>query len=107
MFLTPIRYRRIAAVACLFFSFSPALPDTRPLPEDLGAIHLYQLLTRLHTTARMMHTVAHPDDEDGGMMTLESRGKGAEILLFTVTRGEGGQNKFGTESSDELGILRT
>jgi hypothetical protein len=28
-------------------------------------------------------------------------------LLFTLTRGEGGQNKFGTESSDELGILRT
>ena len=29
------------------------------------------------------------------------------MTLFTVTRGEGGQNKFGTESSDELGILRT
>jgi hypothetical protein len=41
------------------------------------------------------------------MMTLEARGKGASVLLFTVTRGEGGQNKFGAESSDELGILRT
>ena len=54
-----------------------------------------------------MQVVAHPDDEDGGMLTLEARGKGAEVTLFTVTRGEGGQNKFGTESSDELGILRT
>ena len=54
-----------------------------------------------------MQVVAHPDDEDGGMLTLEARGKGASVLLFTVTRGEGGQNKFGAESSDELGILRT
>ena len=54
-----------------------------------------------------MQVVAHPDDEDGGMMTMESRGRGYSVLLFTVTRGEGGQNKFGAESSDELGILRT
>ncbi|HEX7288459.1 MAG TPA: PIG-L family deacetylase [Candidatus Angelobacter sp.] len=83
------------------------LGDSRPLPEDRGAVHLYQLLKKLSTTARLMQVVAHPDDEDGGMMTLEARGRGASVLLFTVTRGEGGQNKFGTESSDELGILRT
>jgi LmbE family N-acetylglucosaminyl deacetylase len=96
------------AGVCLVLAFAvPLQSDTRPLPEDLGAVHLAQLLTKLKTTARMMQTTAHPDDEDGGMLTLESRGQGAEVLLFTVTRGEGGQNKFGTESSDELGILRT
>ena len=81
--------------------------DTRPLPEDLGALHLAQLLAKLKTTARIMQVVAHPDDEDGGLLTLEARGNGVSVLLFTVTRGEGGQNKFGAESSDELGILRT
>lgn len=96
------------AWACLLFLLVTNLhSDTRPLPEDLGALHLAQLLARLKTTARIMQVVAHPDDEDGGMLTLESRGKGVSVLLFTVTRGEGGQNKFGTESSDELGILRT
>lgn len=100
--------RQALACACLVFFFTSSLhSDTRPLPEDLGAIHLAQLLTKLKTTARLMQVVAHPDDEDGGMLTLEARGKGAEVTLFTVTRGEGGQNKFGTESSDELGILRT
>jgi len=84
-----------------------SVPDTRPLPEDTGAAHLWQLLLKLNTTARIMHTTAHPDDEDGGMMTYESRGKGASVLLFTVTRGEGGQNKFGSANPDELGILRT
>ena len=100
--------RQALACACLlFFLVSSLHSDTRPLPEDLGAIHLAQLLAKLKTTARIMQVVAHPDDEDGGMLTLEARGKGASVLLFTVTRGEGGQNKFGTESSDELGILRT
>ena len=100
--------RQALACACLVFFLASSLhSDTRPLPEDLGALHLAQLLTKLKTTARLMQVVAHPDDEDGGMLTLEARGKGAEVTLFTVTRGEGGQNKFGTESSDELGILRT
>jgi LmbE family N-acetylglucosaminyl deacetylase len=100
--------RQTLACACLlFFPVASLHSDTRPLPEDLGALHLAQLLTKLRTTARIMQVVAHPDDEDGGMLTLEARGKGASVLLFTVTRGEGGQNKFGAESSDELGILRT
>src|ERR1700760_1009722 len=103
-------YRRALVCAATFLFFISAqrlFSDTRPLPEDLGATHLAQLLTKLKTTARIMQIVAHPDDEDGGLLTMEARGKGASVLLFTVTRGEGGQNKFGTESSDELGILRT
>ena len=54
-----------------------------------------------------MHTTAHPDDEDGGMMTLESRGKGDTVLLLTLNRGEGGQNKVGSNLFDVLGVLRT
>jgi len=54
-----------------------------------------------------MQTVAHPDDEDGGMLTLESRGHGASVLLMTLNRGEGGQNKVGSNLSDVLGVLRT
>jgi LmbE family N-acetylglucosaminyl deacetylase len=100
-------HQALACACLLFFLVSSLHSDTRPLPEDLGALHLAQLLAKLKTTARIMQVVAHPDDEDGGMLTLEARGKGASVLLFTVTRGEGGQNKFGAESSDELGILRT
>jgi LmbE family N-acetylglucosaminyl deacetylase len=103
-----IGFRPVVALACILFCFTSILQsDTRPLPEDMGAVHLYQLLTKLHTTARMVHTTAHPDDEDGGMMTMEARGTGASIVLFSINRGEGGQNKFGAESSDDLGVLRT
>ena len=108
MHLNPKRiFKAFVCAALSILLVQSSSSDTRPLPEDRGAVHLYQLLTRLNTTARLMQVVAHPDDEDGGMMTMESRGRGYSVLLFTVTRGEGGQNKFGAESSDELGILRT
>jgi LmbE family N-acetylglucosaminyl deacetylase len=77
------------------------------LPQDQGILGLRQELRRLSTTARLMQTVAHPDDEDGGMLTLESRGRGASVLLMTLNRGEGGQNKVGSNLSDVLGVLRT
>jgi LmbE family N-acetylglucosaminyl deacetylase len=54
-----------------------------------------------------MQVTAHPDDEDGGMLTLEARGKGVSALLMTLTRGEGGQNKLGSNLFDVLGVLRT
>src|SRR5215471_6442139 len=102
------RVIRALPCACLILLLSgSSQSDTRPLPQDQGAAHLYQLLAKLKTTGRLMQVVAHPDDEDGGMLTLQARGRGVTALLFTVTRGEGGQNKFGAESSDELGILRT
>src|ERR1700690_2709063 len=81
--------------------------DIKPLPIDTGDAGLKETLRRLHTTARLMHTVAHPDDEDGGMLTLESRGHGVTALQLTLNRGEGGQNKVGSNLLDELGIVRT
>jgi LmbE family N-acetylglucosaminyl deacetylase len=81
-------------------------PD-QPLPQDSGTAGLRLALKQLATTARLMHTTAHPDDEDGGMLTLESRGLGTRTLLMTLTRGEGGQNKLGSSLFDSLGVLRT
>jgi len=78
-----------------------------PLPQDSGPSGLRQELRRLENTGRLMMVVAHPDDEDGGLLTRESRGKGVQALLLTLTRGEGGQNKTGDTFSDRLGILRT
>jgi len=86
-------------------STAPRFVD--PLPQDTGAAGLQETLLRLRTTARLIQTVAHPDDEDGGMLTLESRGKGASVLLLTLNRGEGGQNKLGSNLFDVLGVLRT
>src|SRR5580704_9693777 len=84
-----------------------ATPDAQTLPEDRGADGLWQTLRKLHTRASVMMIVAHPDDEDGGMLTLESRGAGARVAMLTLTRGEGGQNSMSGETYDALGLIRT
>jgi LmbE family N-acetylglucosaminyl deacetylase len=89
------------------FALLPYQGSPPELPQDQGIVGLRLMLRRLGTTARLMQTVAHPDDEDGGMLTLESRGRGASVLLMTLNRGEGGQNKVGSNLSDVLGVLRT
>src|ERR1700674_4156165 len=78
-----------------------------PLPQETGAAGLQLILRRSQTTARVMQVTAHPDDEDGGMLTLESCGKGVSTLLMSLTRGEGGQNKLGSNLFDALGGRRT
>jgi LmbE family N-acetylglucosaminyl deacetylase len=84
-----------------------ATPNAQTLPEDRGADGLWQTLRKLHTWASVMMIVAHPDDEDGGMLTLESRGAGARVAMLTLTRGEGGQNAMSGEEYDALGLIRT
>src|SRR6266571_5446720 len=113
-------FRILAVVLLLFtasFAQAPATPPAAPpasslgfydpLPQDTGEAGLKLQLRKLQTTGRLMMVVAHPDDEDGGLLTLEARGKGVQTLLMTLTRGEGGQNKTGDTFSDELGVLRT
>ncbi len=78
-----------------------------PLPEDRGEAQLEQTLKRLGTTASVLYIVAHPDDEDGALLTYLSRGLGARVTLFTLTRGEGGQNAMSAEENDALGLIRT
>src|ERR1019366_9756848 len=50
---------------------------------------------------------AHRDDEDGGMLTYETRGLGARAGLLTLNRGEGGQNVMAMDLYDALGLTRT
>jgi LmbE family N-acetylglucosaminyl deacetylase len=78
-----------------------------PLPEDRGTAAVEQALRRLTTTASVMEIVAHPDDEDGALLTCLSRGHGVRTILYTLTRGEGGQNAMSADSYDALGVMRT
>ena len=50
---------------------------------------------------------AHPDDEDGALLTYLTRGMGARATLMSLTRGEGGLNAMSAESYDALGLIRT
>src|SRR5947208_2225110 len=81
--------------------------DAEPLLFDSGAAALWQSLQKLHTRASLLMVTAHPDDEDGGMLTYESRGQGATVTLLTLNRGEGGANVMSPDYFDALGLVRT
>ncbi len=84
----------------------PAI-EAMALPFDRGAAALWQSLQKLHTRASLLMVTAHPDDEDGGMLTYESRGQGAVVTLLTLNRGEGGANVMSSDYFDALGLVRT
>jgi LmbE family N-acetylglucosaminyl deacetylase len=84
-----------------------ATPDYQPLTVDRGNAALQQSLRKLGTRASLMMIVAHPDDEDGGMLAYESRGQGARVALLTLNRGEGGQNIMSNDLWDQLALVRT
>jgi len=86
---------------------SNALVAAEPLGFDRGAAALWQSLLKLHTRKSVMMVTAHPDDEDGGMLTYESRGQGARVSLLTLNRGEGGANVMSSDYFDALGLVRT
>jgi hypothetical protein len=72
-----------------------------------NAAAAYEALLRLRTTATVLHTTAHPDDEDGALLTWLVRSQGVRTGLFTLTRGEGGADLSGPELFDALGLIRT
>lgn len=77
------------------------------LPVNSGSAAVWQSLKKLHTRASLIMITAHPDDEDGGMLTYESRGVGARVALLTLNRGEGGANVMSNDYFDALGLVRT
>jgi LmbE family N-acetylglucosaminyl deacetylase len=75
--------------------------------QDAGALGAWQKILELQTTASVMHTTAHPDDEHGGLLAMLSRGRGARVSMLTLTRGESGDNAIGPELFDAVGLIRT
>ena len=86
---------------------SEALAAAQPLSFDTGAAALSQSLQKLRTRASVLMVTAHPDDEDGGMLTYESRSQGARVTLLTLNRAEGGANVMSSDYFDALGLVRT
>lgn len=86
------------------------LTDQARIANERQAPHLLQLwraLTPLQTVVSFMNTGAHPDDETSEMLAAMTFRDGVDISYACSTRGEGGQNDIGRESSQTLGVLRT
>jgi LmbE family N-acetylglucosaminyl deacetylase len=95
-----------ALVGCAALLLIRTDAQVRPI-YDMGAAGLVQILERLQTTASVLHTGAHPDDEDSAFLARAARGDHARVAYLSLNRGEGGQNIIGPELFDALGVIRT
>jgi LmbE family N-acetylglucosaminyl deacetylase len=95
----------VAAASTLVLASSTLRPQD--LAQDRGAAGAWQKLLKLSTTATLLYTTAHPDDEQGGVLALLSRGQGVRTAMLTLNRGEAGDNAIGAELFDALGLVRT
>ncbi|WP_417843278.1 PIG-L family deacetylase [Thalassospira sp.] len=75
--------------------------------SDPAIIRLHRALSRLKSVVTVMHSGAHPDDEQSGMVAYLRYGRGMRVVVTCSTRGEGGQNILGPERQGALGALRT
>lgn len=81
--------------------------QTAEVPEDRGAMGLSQALNRLDVIGSVLHTGAHPDDENSALLSWLARGQGVRTAYLSATRGDGGQNLLGTELFEALGVIRS
>src|SRR5215468_3457982 len=84
----------------------PAIPSVE-IAEARGAMGLSQALKRLDIVGSVLHTGAHPDDENSALLAWLARGEGVRTAYLSATRGEGGVNLLGPELFEELGVIRT
>src|SRR5579862_6201135 len=84
----------LGLLCCLCF-FSLLVRPAIPVPEaaeDGGAMGLSQALKRLDIVASVLHTGAHPDDENSALLAWLARSEGVRTAYLSATRGEGGVN---------------
>src|SRR5262245_18041098 len=84
-----------------------AILPAAEISEDRGAVGLSQVLSRLDVIGSVLHTGAHPDDENSALLAWLARGQAVRTAYLSATRGEGGVNLIGSELFETLGVIRT
>lgn len=85
--------------------FSPML--CAQAPEQWNSSRIYHELQKLSHNGRVLYLAAHPDDENTRFITYSANSKKLETAYLSLTRGDGGQNRIGSNIREELGIIRT
>ncbi len=98
--------KKIVGILLTVFTL-PAVWGRGRLPEDRGTAGLAMSLRQLQTTGRLVYMIAHPDDEDGGTVTMLSRGKGYKVTFLALSRGEAAGDAVSSDFGPALGIRRT
>jgi LmbE family N-acetylglucosaminyl deacetylase len=84
-----------------------ALEKRRWRAKRAPASSLAESIYRLPVYVSVLHTAAHPDDENNALLVYLARGVFARTAYLSMTRGDGGQNRIGPELFEALGVIRT
>src|SRR5262245_65763159 len=102
-----IRTALVAVAIAVLLTIAHAAVPAAEISEDRGAMGLSQALQRLDVVGSVLHTGAHPDDENSALVAWLARGQGVRTAYLSATRGEGGVNLIGRELFEALGVIRT
>jgi len=97
----------LLVVALLFATIPTTAIPSAEIAEDRGAMGFSQALKRLDVVGSVLHTGAHPDDENSALLAWLARGEAVRTAYLSATRGEGGVNLLGTDLFEALGVIRT
>lgn len=64
-------------------------------------------LSIFNANCRLLCLAAHPDDEDAAALLYFKNNYGCDTSIIFATRGEGGENKIGSQQGKELGFVRS
>ncbi len=84
--------------------------DAQRIHEQMQApriLALWRALQPLKSVVSLMNSGAHPDDETSAMLAALAYRDGMSLSYACANRGEGGQNDIGTETTRDLGVLRS
>ncbi|MFT5434098.1 MAG: LmbE family N-acetylglucosaminyl deacetylase, partial [Myxococcota bacterium] len=80
---------------------------TAPPPTGSSSAELLRRIQHMQVVGSVLYVAAHPDDENTRLLTYLSKGMGLNTAYLSMTRGDGGQNRIGTEQAELLGVIRT
>src|SRR2546425_10474058 len=105
--MRPVRIGFLVLILVVLLTTPKTATPVAETPEDRGAMGLSQALKRLDIVGSVLHTGAHPDDENSALLAWLARGQGVRTAYLSATRGEGGVNLVGSELFEALGVIRT
>ena len=80
--------KRLLLTALVAVSALATIPAAQmsvmPLDEEQGHVALGLALRHLANVGIFMHTTAHPDDENNGLLVMLNRGQGYRTALATA-----------------------
>lgn len=80
---------------------------TQGQPTVMNSAEIQLALQRLNVLGSAMYIAAHPDDENTAVLAYLANERKVRTAYLSLTRGDGGQNRIGSEKGPMLGMIRT